>query len=49
MYMYPDIEHAKAAIKECGDAISLYGLPSELCPFTVVVTGKRAQGTRIRH
>ena len=42
MYMYPDVEHAMSAIKDCGEAIRLYGLPAAFCPFSVVVTGWKA-------
>lgn len=39
MYMYPNIARALQAVEDCGEAIRQYGLPDEVCPFTVAVTG----------
>ena len=39
MYSYANVASAFAAVKACGDAIAEFGLPAEICPLTVVVTG----------
>jgi alpha-aminoadipic semialdehyde synthase len=39
-YMYPDAHAALEAIATCGRAIAQYGLPADLCPLTVVFTGR---------
>jgi len=40
MYSYANVASAFAAVKACGDAIAEFGLPAEICPLTVVITGK---------
>jgi alpha-aminoadipic semialdehyde synthase len=39
MYHYRDIDHAMKAVAEAGDLISKHGLPPEVCPFNVCITG----------
>jgi alpha-aminoadipic semialdehyde synthase len=39
MYMYPTLEHAKTAVREAGQYLIKYGLPLQVTPLTVVVTG----------
>jgi saccharopine dehydrogenase (NAD+, L-lysine-forming) len=38
-YRYPTLEEALAAVREVGARIAAEGLPSELCPFVVGITG----------
>jgi alpha-aminoadipic semialdehyde synthase len=39
MYTYPSLGHALAAVREAGEEIDRTGLPEELCPLTLGVTG----------
>lgn len=39
-YMYPNLERAYNALRECGAAIAEHGLPAELCPMITAFTGR---------
>lgn len=39
-YLYPDLATASRAVRECGEKIAQYGLPSALGPMTFVFTGR---------
>jgi alpha-aminoadipic semialdehyde synthase len=38
-YMYPSLDAAYNAVRECGEVITRYGLPTALGPLTTVFTG----------
>lgn len=38
-YRYPDLEHAKEAVRRAGEALKAEGLPAKLVPFTVGLAG----------
>jgi len=39
MYSYANVASAFAAVKSCGESIAEFGLPPEICPLIVVITG----------